>query len=272
MSEKTCKTVRLSVSAVIAAMTVIVGALFIWQVLELYLTGVAAGNVIIYTPEEVKLRVNRIAPAFWLWVALIVAGFVIWEVFPVREKRTAWKDPRYALMRLKKRIPESAEGELENSLNFIKREDRLLKILWLCCGALAFAGIVYSIVYLAIPSHFPKTDVTHEVLNMAANVFPWAIAVFAVACGICVYEGISANKQLPHAKKLAAGNKPVAKAYGGVYGKALEIVRLKYFKLGVRIAVGVVAVSFIIAGICNGNMSRILEKAINICMECIGLG
>ncbi|MDE6442344.1 MAG: thioredoxin [Clostridia bacterium] len=46
----------------------------------------------------------------------------------------------------------------------------------------------------------------------------------------------------------------------------------KYFLLGVRIAVGVIAVSFIIAGICNGNMSRILEKAINICMECIGLG
>ena len=38
MSEKTCKTVRLSFSAVLAVMTVIVGALFIWQVLELYLT------------------------------------------------------------------------------------------------------------------------------------------------------------------------------------------------------------------------------------------
>ena len=60
MSEKTCKTVRLSFSAVLAVMTVIVGALFIWQVLELYLTGVAEGKVIIYTPEEVKLRVSRI--------------------------------------------------------------------------------------------------------------------------------------------------------------------------------------------------------------------
>ena len=129
MSEKTCKTVRLSFSAVLAVMTVIVGALFIWQVLELYLTGVAEGKVIIYTPEEVKLRVSRISPAFWLWIAMIFAGFIVWEVFPVKQKRKAWNDPRYALMRLKKRLPASAEGESAQSLDYIRRGDRLFKIL-----------------------------------------------------------------------------------------------------------------------------------------------
>ena len=272
MSEKTCKTVRLSFSAVLAVMTVIVGALFIWQVLELYLTGVAEGKVIIYTPEEVKLRVSRISPAFWLWIAMIFAGFIVWEVFPVKQKRKAWNDPRYALMRLKKRLPASAEGESAQSLDYIRRGDRLFKILWLCLGVLSLTGIIYSIVYLAIPSHFPKTNVTHEVLNMSANVFPWAIAVFACACGICVYEGIFAKRALPHAKKLAVGQKPAEKVYTGVYAKVMYVVRHKYFKPAVRIALGVVAVSFIIVGICNGNMSRILEKAVNICMECIGLG
>ena len=107
---------------------------------------------------------------------------------------------------------------------------------------------------------------------MSANVFPWAIAVFACACGICVYEGIFAKRALPHAKKLAVGQKPAEKVYTGVYAKVMYVVRHKYFKPAVRIALGAVAVSFIIAGICNGNMSRILEKAVNICMECIGLG
>lgn len=253
-------------------MTVIVGVLFIWQVLDLYFTGVNAGNVIIYTPEDVKFRVNRISPAFWLWVALIVAGFVIWEAFPVKQKRPALKDDRYALMRLKKRIPETAEGELKTSLDFIRREEKKLRLLWLCCAGAGLIGIIYSIVYLAMPSHFPGENVTHEVLNMVKNVFPFAAAVFVCAVNVCIFEAASAKEQLPHAKKLAAGNKPAVKVHEGFYGKVLSIVHHKYFLPGVRIAVGVIAVSFIIAGICNGNMSRILEKAINICMECIGLG
>ena len=268
MTEKTCKTVRLSFGTVLAVMTVITGALFIWQVLDLYVSGVKAGNTVIFTRPEVFSRVSKISPAFWIWVLMIIAGFVIWEVFPVKQRKGGYKDPRYALYRLKKRIPDSVGEELKDSFELVKREEKILKILWLCCAALGLAGIVYSIIYLATPSHFPNTDVTHEVLKMALNVFTWAAAVFVAACGICIYEGVSAKKQLPAAKKLAAGNKPKQV----VHGKVWNIIHHKYFLLGTRIAVGCIAVAFIIAGIFNENMSRILEKAINICMECIGLG
>ncbi|MCR5405332.1 MAG: hypothetical protein K6E88_00960 [Lachnospiraceae bacterium] len=40
----------------------------------------------------------------------------------------------------------------------------------------------------------------------------------------------------------------------------------------IRLAVLIVSVICIIAGIANGNMKDILIKAINICTECIGLG
>ena len=40
----------------------------------------------------------------------------------------------------------------------------------------------------------------------------------------------------------------------------------------VRISVLVVAVTFIIHGITNGGAYDVLQKAINICTECIGLG
>lgn len=39
-----------------------------------------------------------------------------------------------------------------------------------------------------------------------------------------------------------------------------------------RIAVGVVAVTFILVGVINGGANDVLIKAINICTECIGLG
>ena len=46
----------------------------------------------------------------------------------------------------------------------------------------------------------------------------------------------------------------------------------KPITLGVRIAFVGCAIGFIIAGVLNGGMEDVLNKAINICTECIGLG
>ena len=264
MSEKTGKTIRLCTACVISAMTVILGILLVWQVLDAYFTGASSGGKFIFTQTDLFARFNRVSPAFWLWVVTIIAGFVIWEVFPVAVKKGGYKDPRYTLARLKKRIPAAVGEELNGSFEFVKKQERLIKILWLCCAVLGTAGIIYTIVYLAIPSHFPKTDVTHEVIKMAGNVLPWAGVTFVTACGVTFYEGISAKKQLEHAVKLAAGNKPVETTHGGILGKIYEITHHKYFLLGVRIAVGCLAVAFIIAGSLNGNVANVFIKDGNI--------
>ena len=269
MNEKTSKKVRLYFGIALSVMTAIVGALFIWQVLDNYFAGPAEGEKFIFSQDGLFARFTRISPAFWIWTVMIIAGFVLWEVFPVPEKKCAYKDTRYILARMKKRIPETVPDGLHESEMLVKREEKLIKVLWLLCALVGLAGIIYTIVYLAIPSHFNGVkEATHDVLNLAKNVLPWAFATFAVACGVSVYEGISAKKQLEHVKKLSAGNKPAPAVHGRVY----EILHHKYFKLGVRIAVGCVSVAFIIAGACNGNVMNILDKAINICSECIGLG
>ena len=64
--------------------------------------------------------------------------------------------------------------------------------------------------------------------------------------------------------KRAADAHTAGKPEGSAAGKG------RMYKI--RIAVLVVAVICIIAGIANGNMKDILIKAINICTECIGLG
>ncbi len=269
MNEKTNKTVRLYYGIALGVMTAIVGALFIWQVLDNYFTGPVGDNKFTFTQEGLSERFFHISPAFWIWAVMIVGGFIVWEVFPVKPKKSPYKDPRYSLMRLKKRMPVNVGEELAESYGFIKREEKILKILWLCCSSVALAGIVYSIVYLALPSSFTVSDnATKEVLQAAKNILPWFFSVFVFASAISVYEGISAKKQIEHAKKLASGNKPVQLVHGKIY----EILNHKYFKLGIQVCVGCVAFSFIIAGACNGNVSGIFDKAVNICLECIGLG
>lgn len=274
MKEKVNKTVRLSYGTVFAVFTVIVGALFIWQILDIYFLGskeVEAGlRKFIFDRQTVQQHFNIIAPAFWIWIGMTVCGFILWEVFPVAKKRIAYSDPRYKLYRLKKRIPASVKEDLQQSFNYVEKQSRIINILWLCCAAVGLAAAIYAIVYLSNPAYFPKKNITGEMLEMVKHIMPCVAAVFAVCAGVAIYEGISSKRQIEHAKKLTAGVKGqvVVKEQNAI----LKILHHKYFLLGLRIAVGITALSLIIAGCVNENVLEILKKAINICTECIGLG
>ncbi len=280
MQEKTCKTVRLCYGIALSLMTAVTGALFIWQTLDIYLSGGSRP----FTREIVLERLNRIAPAFWIWVVMVAAGFIIWEVFAVSCKRAPLKDDCYALRRLKKRVPQKVGESGLASLKAVKRGELINLIVKLCAAALCLAGVAYGIAYLATSANFPKTDVNGEMLNMAAHLAPCVFAALLILCGVTLYLSLSAKKQLPHVKQLIASAKADEKngveavyvtgntAVADLYGRWKALSNHKYFILGVRIAIAVFAVTFIILGIVNGNMRAILIKAINICTECIGLG
>ncbi len=280
MQEKTCKTVRLCYGIALSLMTAVTGALFIWQTLDIYLSGGSRP----FTREIVLERLNRIAPAFWIWVVMVAVGFIIWEVFAVSYKRAPLKDDCYALRRLKKRVPEKVDESGLASLKAVKRGELINLIVKLCAAALCLAGVAYGIAYLATASNFPKTDVNGEMLNMAAHLAPCVFAALLILCGVTLYLSLSAKKQLPHVKQIIASAKADEKngvkavyvtgntAVADLYGRWKALSNHKYFILGVRIAIAVFAVTFIILGIVNGNMRAILIKAINICTECIGLG
>ncbi len=280
MQEKTCKTVRLCYGIALSLMTAVTGALFIWQTLDIYLSGGSRP----FTREIVLERLNRIAPAFWIWVVMVAVGFIIWEVFAVSCKRAPLKDDCYALRRLKKRVPQKVGESGLASLKAVKRGELINLIVKLCAAALCLAGVAYGIAYLATSANFPKTDVNGEMLNMAAHLAPCVFAALLILCGVTLYLSLSAKKQLPHVKQIIASAKADEKngveavyvtgntAVADLHGRWKALSNHKYFILGVRIAIAVFAVTFIILGIVNGNMRAILIKAINICTECIGLG
>ena len=96
------------------------------------------------------------------------------------------------------------------------------------------------------------------------------LALAVVVTVICVAKGYRDEKQ----------DKPVADpdlinvykaeraAERDVQAEAAKAVKLR----NVKIAVLIIAVIFVIAGIFNGSMEDMLIKAINICTECVGLG
>jgi len=283
------KYLRLTYGILLGIMTCIVGCLFIAYVWDIYVSGNAAdfGGTYVFSRERVAERLSKIAPAFWIWVVMIFVGFVLWEVFP-EPKRKPRMDVRYTLYRLNKRMPANAEGDLQSSLEAVNRERLILKILWIAVAAVGAGVAIYTIVYLATPSNFPVVENNSKpVFDMVKHVMPAVAAAFACALGVAVYEGVSAKKQLEHVKKLVKGATPapvkpnpvrvklVVKAENSKFFafllKCWDFVTAHRIAI-IRVVVGCVAVSFVIAGACNGSMRDLLNKAINICTECIGLG
>ena len=278
MKEKTCRSVRLGYGTVLGVFTVVVGALFIWQVLEVYHTPAPPDFVGDWHPfswGRVNEALSKIQLFFWLWIALIVVGFVLWEVFPVKERtRKICPDLQYA--RARKRLPATAPDGLQAEYDFVTTVNKINFALQTSAWALFGVAVIYTIVYLAIPSNFPAQNVTHEMLNMAKHVFPCVFAGLIIVCFARIYEKYTVKSILPHAQKLARATKsgdavlvtPLGKishAFEWFWGNKIAL-------LVVRIVIAVLAVAFIIWGALNGSARSVFIKAINICTECIGLG
>lgn len=249
--------------------TVVLGVLFLWQVLGVYFSGRAEGLTNPYTYEKVMVNAAGVLAApFWIWICLIFVGLILWEIFYVPEKTKGLTDARYVLQRIEKRIPAEVGEELKESLEAVNREKKTVKILHICLCVLTALFVVYVIVYMCIPSNFPNVSKTSDMLRLCAFILPAAAVVLAAGCAFVAYYGYSAKRQLPYVKQLTKGIKePQCKP-----GKIAAFVQNKNFILGIRIAVACLGVAFVIAGCLNGSVQEVLNKAIRICTECIGLG
>lgn len=286
MTEKNKRTILTVFGSVLGAFTFVVGGLLVWQVTAIYFAH--KNESVVFTSELVAAGLSRISPALWIWLALLVVGVGLGIAFETAERKNK-PDIRYTFALLKKRIPdgrnkESYDGYSED-MRLVRNQKNIFTVLWSCCAAFALAGTVYAVVYLCTPSHFSKTDVTHEMITMVLHFIPWVSWTFIFACVIGLCERFSVRKQLPAVKRLAKGNKPhkpytVSEKISAYLSEKAQ--KSKFFgvlnaafdyRLWIaRGALGCVAVAFVIAGCINGGANDVLHKAIRICSECIGLG
>lgn len=259
MKGKAAQIVRTVFIWVFAAYTFVTGALLVWQVTDLYFDGKHGGGVI-YSRALVGERLSRLAPALWIWVALVVIGFGL-GIAVVTKPRLAPADPRYTLARLRRRAGKAETPASAAAL--VRKEGSILRVLWMLVASVGIMGALYGLVYLAMPSHFAGEDVTAEMRAMVRHLAPWVSWTFLFAVGVTIYERFSVRKQLPAVKQMckagggAAQDKPVRHAWD------VWVVRGVVFAF---------SVACIVAGAVNGSARDVLVKAINICTECIGLG
>ena len=262
--------IRLYYGAFLSVFTVIVGILFIVQVVGVYLDDA-------FTRDMVAERLFPISIPFYFWIAAIIAGYVLSEVYPSEERVVNKVSERVTRNRLVSRIPSGSGDEYLKDYSVVVRERKNRTVAFTVCGIVTLICAVFCAVYVFNGAYFSTSQVNTSMLNMLINVGPWLLVGFASCIFMTLYEKYSLNREIGGIKTLMKkyrGNPVVqsAQVVNPTWLKIKTALASKYAVWGIRGAVCVFGVTFVLLGIFNNGVRDVLIKAINICMECIGLG
>lgn len=260
--------IRLIYSIFLSLFIIAVGITLIAVAADIYYSGKGTG--VIYSREIVGERLLTLSIPLVLLIAAIIAG----AVFPLIEKKPD-RNKGSALKKLSKRIPEGESEEYKKAQAEYNKAGKIRLIIWLCVLAVLLATTIASLVYLCTAANFRGEDFNAEILKMVAHILPCVAVSIVAGAGVSIYNGVLVEKQLKAAKAMiVAGNGPV-KGEPDYYKKLEAVKAIAASKITIWVIRGVIfalAVTFILLGIFNGGANDVLNKAINICTECIGLG
>lgn len=279
MSEKQRKILRLVYSIILSVLTVASGVLLIVQSQRIYHS---PGG---YSREIIGEYLSQIAPVLYIWIALVAIGAILWQIIPPqKQKLRATVYQTSTLKKLQKRFP-SLESEQLHRARIIKTVVFYATIAFVIL-AIAMVGVVV----LDSGNYRPAGDgfnPMQDMLDMLPHFLPWVICAFVVMIAATLYFEFSAKREVQEMKRLIAeakNDKDISNSdtkenislWEKIYNKIPEALKTQRFKkyslLATRISLAVLAVVLVVVGVINGGLTAVLEKAINICRECIGLG
>ncbi len=258
-----------------AVFTLLVGGLFIAQVWSIYRSAPTSP----YTVESISKHFKQIAIPVWLWVAGLAVNIALAIVYPEKQARIkATVDERRSMQRAKEKIP--TEGEFFAQASAIsKRSTRARTVAtWL---TVAFMTVAAAFSLLTLFDVFYLPVITREffaagngLVDKITQTAILSVAVLAVTSVACVWIARSYKREQKEYLAILVESKRA-----GVTGKKEATKEEKSSKgwksstiFYARIAIATVGVTLIVIGVCNGGMRDVLQKAINICTQCIGLG
>ena len=262
LNDKTKDRVRLGYSIALSAILVVLGILFISSCYSIYKSGVSP-----FTRESIGKAFSKIAIPTYLTIVAVIGGFVIHLAMPKDEPK---------LVGL--RTPSVVLKTLSAKVNILK-ERKLRKILTLAFAVLLVLEATVPLFYLLNPANFPgvsgeyNAEILHGMLVYLAFLSPAIVysvvytVLFDLSCKREIELSKAAIKVLPKGTLAEEDSTcPLCRAVGYLKKNEKPII------LGVRIALVGCALLFIVLGVRNGGMTDVLNKAIKICTECIGLG
>lgn len=264
MSEKTKKLIYSVYGIVQSLLLAVCGGCLIAACLTVYDGGDGT-----FSREAVTAQFQKILIPVILCLAGVIVGAVLTLILPREPKKLRVAlDPATQCKKLAAKIDLMVcPSEL---ISAMKKEQTLRLILRLMASAVCVVVAVPACIYLFDLSHFDDigAGLTADIIAAIKVVLPAAAVglsawiVVTLACHFSLQRELTAVKE---AVKLA----PLQDKKGLL----LHDDGNEAFKIWIiRGTVLLLAVVLIVAGILNGGMNDVLQKAIRICTECIGLG
>lgn len=238
--------------------TIILGIVFIIQVLRIYY-----GNNALFTREICAQYILEILPVIILWVLLIIGSFIYFNITNFKYKSVSKISNVTKLSNLERVCPLIDDEEINNKLLNIKKKNLIAGIITI---VITVISSVMGLCYLLNIKHFdPTGDLSLQAKNMSLHLMPWVIISFGAFIGYSFYKEFNAGIVCDILRE-------VIKTNGKVIKNKVESKKKNLIMKISQISILCIAIAFIIIGISNGGAEDTLQKAINICTECIGLG
>ncbi len=269
MAQDKAKIARLVWGLLFVAMSLVVAILLILQVCDIYFGGGESP----YTVETIGAHFDKISPSIYIWLVMIVGGFLLWEILPPK-KSLGKNSIFYTYANVKKKLDGKQIEDCDTSKQFEKWQIAVI-VAKIVCGVATGICIVFSLAYLCDGANFKNVDQNGEVAKAVLYLLPFVVVSFALLIGTVVFEWFVIKKQLPLAKQLikdAKEDKIAKKPLEAFVEKLRAICESKNTILTLRIAVLVLGVVLLVYGAATGGSAGVLAKAITICRQCIGLG
>ncbi len=270
MLREKAKTIKLIYGLAFGIMSAVLAFLLILQVSDIYFNGGEKP----YTVEAIAEHFNRILAFICIWIAIVIAGFVIYEIYPTKSA-TVKTDTFYTFSVLKKKLGSKPINDSQTYREYEKRQ-WIVNIVKLICGLCVGVCIVFGIAYLSNSSNFTNKDQNTEVAKAWLYLLPFVLVSFALIIGVSFFEKIVIERQMPLVKQILkepVADKVVIKSPFNKFRLRLnEILDNKKTISILRLTVAIVGLVLLIYGLATGGNSGVLAKAITICRQCIGLG
>lgn len=250
---------------------ILTGILFIICCAHLYFTGgeLVENNKLdhIYSRERVGDYLLVTAIPSVITVLLVIGGFITSAITGAQKDETTKRTKIELLESFSKRYDiNDFEGETKDEILKLRKNRDVFKYIAYSFSAAVFVVILVYMCFFAKFSTEAKTINADIIASLA-----FALPMSAIALGIHIprlyVAESSAEKELALMRSYVKENNiqrskiPEGPAKKRVSGEAIA-----------RYVILAVAIVFIVLGIFNGGMKSMLGKAVQICLECIGIG
>ena len=238
---------------IVSFQTILMGIFFIVQILRIYY-----GNDKTFTMDICGKYIVEILPVIIIWVLLIIGSYIYFYVNKYNDKNIS-KISNISKLNNLERLYDVTSAELV-------KEKKNRKVFSIINIVIIVVCSLFGLLYLVNVKNFDSQgDLSKQAIEMTVHLLPWAIISFSSFIAFCIYEEYSARKSINIIKELIKNSSK----------KQCVYTENKNKKLAINIAravIIVVSICLIVIGIFDGSVSDVLQKAINICTECIGLG